>query len=374
VRKYLSSDAAEEDKKRNIMCRDLIVTCLHLAWYRDPPDNIIKAMIDIGGKELVIKIDINDRTALHWACYNGASYNIIRMLIEVGGKDLVMAKNDNGNTALHDLCWFIEGHTKVAEKVKLILQVGDANLLLSAKNLVGKTPLKLATEEGASNIIKKLLTVQSTTNFTRSNSSTSAIIVPADNRTPITQSNQEQDAPVAGIQMMKQEEGEAANAQELLEESNRRAADLEATVETQRSKIADLLNEKDDIEKECVDKVDKLTRELLKQQAELQLLKDSSSDVEVGRMKRKHTNEEHGEGEGTPVVQSQSQSSKRSKGENATNISSVSLDINQAEDEDAAVIAGYNMLMRQHMATRRELRNAKARNVELIQEVDDLAI
>jgi cell division protein FtsB len=188
--------------------------------------------------------------------------------------------------------------------------------------------------------------------------------------------------------MMKQEEGEAPFAQELLEVSNRRAAALKAIVETQRLEIADLLNEKngiekeiadlsnekDGIEKECKYKVDKLTRKLLKQQAELQLLKDSSSDVEVGRMKRKHTNEEHEEGEGTPVVQSQSQSSKRSRSENAANISSVSLDINLAEDEDAAVIAGYNMLMSQHMATRRELRIAKARNVELKQEIDDLAI
>jgi hypothetical protein len=38
-------------------------------------------------------------------------------------------------------------------------------------------------------------------------------------------------APVVAIQTIKQEEGEAARAQELLADSNRRAVDLDATVE-----------------------------------------------------------------------------------------------------------------------------------------------
>jgi ankyrin repeat protein len=165
VRKYLSYDAAEEEKKSNIMYRndDYGWTCLHRACDRGAPDDIIKAMLDIGGKELVMKIDNNDRTALHSACFGGASYNIIKMLIEVGGKDLVMAKDTVGSTALHHLCWFIEKHTKVADKIKLIRQAGDANLLLSTKDNDGQTPLEIATGKGASKKIKRRLTVQSTT-------------------------------------------------------------------------------------------------------------------------------------------------------------------------------------------------------------------
>jgi len=241
-----------------------------------------------------------------------------------------MAKDENGDhTALHFLCWSIGEHTKVAEKINLILEVGDANLLLlSTKDNDGQTPLEIATEEGASKRIKKLLTLQSTTS-------------------------------VSDMQM------EAAHTQELLEESNKRATYLEAIVETQRLKIADLSNEKDDIEKKCKHKVDKLMRKISKQQAELQLLKDSSIDVAVGRMKRKHTDGEHEEGEDT-VVQSQSQSSKRSKVENAANMSLGSLDTNQAEDndDDAAMIAGQlvhnNMLMSWYMAIRKRLRSANA--------------
>eukprot|EP00979_Chaetoceros_neogracilis_P008260 scaffold1833_cov263-Chaetoceros_neogracile.AAC.21 len=481
MREYLSSDAAEEEKKSNIMHSDGYGTCLQQAFCCDAPDDIIKAMIDIGGKELIMKVDDNNGTALHWACVSGASYNIIKMLINVGGKYLIMAKDDNGDTALHNLCLFIKSHTKAAEKIKLILQVcvcicnyfGDANLLLATKDYAGQTPLEIATEEGASNIIKKLLTLQSTTNSRSRSSNPSAIILPADNSTPITQSNQDQDTtprssannepniPIYGLgidqnhqsqlkkakdkaQMIQQvydqkcidysdleenfqsqlkdakeqimqiqqdydqkcadcchlkeenqlenteklelgsaldmlkkelyqckksqgaeisrlaeQEGETARAQELLVESNRRAADLEATVETQRLKIADQSNEKDDIEEEFVDKVDKLTRELSKQQAELQLLKDSSS------MKRKHTNKDHKEREDT-VVQSQSQSSKRSKVENPANISLDFLDRKQAEDndDDALMMAGQlvqnNMLMSWYMAIRKRLRSANA--------------
>jgi|AntRauTorckE5430_2_1112549.scaffolds.fasta_scaffold06957_2 hypothetical protein len=161
VRKYLSSGATEVEKKSNIMMyRGDNGTSLHLACCRSAPDDIVKAMLDIGGKELVMMIDDDDSTVLNDACMSGASYNIIKMLIEAGGKDLVMAKDDDGSTALHDLCWHITRHTKVAEKIKLMLQVGDDNLLLSTKDHFRQTPLEIVTDQGASNQIKKLLTVQ----------------------------------------------------------------------------------------------------------------------------------------------------------------------------------------------------------------------
>jgi hypothetical protein len=319
VRKYLSSDAAKQEKKSNIMYSNRgRQTCLHLACYRGPPDDIVKAMIDIGGKELVMKIDDDDSTVLNDACMSGASYNIIKMLINVGGKDLVMAKSKDGDNALHWLCYCIKKHTKVAEKVKLILQVGDANLLLSTKDDDGNRPLEIAAHNGASNVIKKILTVQK--------------------------------------------------------------VDLENKVEAQGAEISRLVEQKEKGEMDNTywkDKADNYMNlcsqykaKLTKQQAELHLLNNSSSDVEVC-MKRKHTNEKHEEGEGTVVVQSQTQSSKRNKVENAAGISSGSFIRNQAEDDDDDLV---NMLMSRHMALRKELRSAKAQIVELKQEIDDLAI
>ena len=66
-------------------------------------------------------------TAFHSACYHGASYDVIKEMVDVGGKDLVMMKNKRGNNALHHLCYNIKKHTKAAEKINLLLEVGDAN-------------------------------------------------------------------------------------------------------------------------------------------------------------------------------------------------------------------------------------------------------
>jgi hypothetical protein len=106
-----------------------------------------------------------------------------------------------------------------------------------------------------------------------------------------------------------------------------------------------------------MDKIDKLTRQLLKQQAELQQLKKSSTDLEVG-MKRKHTNEEHEEEKGI-MAQSQTQSSKRSRVGNTWNASSDSLNTNQAEDDDAELID-----------MRKELQRANTRIAQFEEEHD----
>jgi len=195
ARKYLCSDASDEEKKLNVMHRSTNGrTCLHRASFNSAPDHILKALIDIGGKELVIMKYGYHHTALHWAFCEGASYKscnaviFIKMLIDVGGKDLVMAKDQDGNTALHTLCYHINSHTETTNKTKLLLEVGDANVLLSTKNKCGKLPLQIATSKDASDEIKILLTPQ-----TNSNSN----IAPADNSSdhPIAQSHYCQQIP-----------------------------------------------------------------------------------------------------------------------------------------------------------------------------------
>ena len=194
ARKYLSSDASDEDKKRNVMrCTTDGWTCLHNRKCNSAHD-LVKSMIDIGGKELVVKTTTNwKNTAFHDACYNGASYDVIKEMVDVGGKDLVMMKNKRGNNALHHLCYNIKKHTKAAEKINLFLEVGDANVLL-LKNLVErKTPLQMAAAEGASDEIKNLLTPQSNSESSNKNSNTSPNSVPVDgSNTLIKQSHQNQ--------------------------------------------------------------------------------------------------------------------------------------------------------------------------------------
>jgi hypothetical protein len=199
ARKYLSSDASDEEKKLNVMHRSTNGrTCLHRACFNSAPDHIFKALIDIGGKELVMMRYGSNRTALHWAFCEGASYKscnaIIKMLIDVGGKDLVMVKDQDGNTALHNLCYYINSHTETANRTKLLLEVGDANVLLSTKNKYEKSPLQIATSKHASDEIKILLIPQTNFSSSKVENNTSSNIAPADNSSdhPIEQSHYRQ--------------------------------------------------------------------------------------------------------------------------------------------------------------------------------------
>ena len=423
------------------------------------------------------------------------------MLVDVGGKDLVMAKNDDGDTALHYLCYNINDHSKVVNKIKLLLEVGDANVLLSTKGNDGKTPLEIATMMCASNKIKILLTPQSNFNSTNnsSNSSSIATVVPADNgsddASPTQQSNHtsqtssannnlngtvhklqaqlkealhlagaltlktkevfqsermnadlqkknknlgkkitdleqsvdskeadiacmskqkerddkdiaywkeqvakktqicsEQKAKIQEMEMeaaassaahvggtqIKREDACAAHIKEL-EQSNKKATDLEHEVETQRVANAALSEQKDDIEKEYVDEVDKLTQICSKQKAELQQLNQSISTVGT---KRKHDNDKEHEDEDCSVTISQS--SKRSKvGKASNSTSAVAIHANRAKDDDEDMIAEqleqytklmkmnterleqYTKLMTRYLDTRRELHCAKAQIIRL---------
>jgi len=396
VREYLSSDAAEEEKRSNIMYRNRCGTCFHRACYHGAPRDIIKAMLDIGGRELIMKIDDDDSTVLNDACIIGASFNLIEILINVGGKDLVMAKDKYGETALYNLCRRIKRHTKAAEKIMLILQVGDANLLLSAKNHhAGETPLEIATGNGAANFIKKLLTVQKMDldkkveapgaeisrlveqkekgekdNKYWKDKAENYMQICSQYKAKLQEMKDKASAPVADIPMIKQEEGEAAHSNEL-EESNKKIADLVATVEAQRVTIVALSNEKDDIEKECRDEADKLTQMCSQRREELQLLIDFRN---AEGTKRKYSVEEHQKEEGSVAVsQSQSQSSKRSRLESMDDTALVASDRKPPKGGRLEMITRqllnereqHSKLIQQLLDAWKELEDVKARNVQM---------
>ena len=92
-----------------------------------------------------------------------------------------MAKNKNVSTALHHFCIHINEHNAAAAIIKLLLEVGDANVLLSTKNRYhgGDTLLQRAHYIGASDEIKILLTTPSNSKSSNStNSSSFATAVP----------------------------------------------------------------------------------------------------------------------------------------------------------------------------------------------------
>jgi len=66
--------------------------------------------------------DSSKSTALHLACWNRASFDVMKILIDLGGKELlVVAKDKYGDTALHDLCHRMNRNTNAAKKIKLML-------------------------------------------------------------------------------------------------------------------------------------------------------------------------------------------------------------------------------------------------------------
>jgi ankyrin repeat protein len=385
LRKLLSSDAAEEEKKSNIMYRgDNGRTCLHLVCCYGAPDDIIKGMLDIGGKELVMKIDDNDATVLNYACTYGASYNIMKMLIEVGGKDLVMAKSDNGNTVLHDLCWNIEKHNDADDKIKLILKVGDANLLPLIKDNNGQTPLEIATkytDKGASNddIVKTMLDIGGKELVMKVDDDDCTVLHDAcaygsygasyniikmlievggkdlvmakdkDGNTALHHLcwSIEEDTKVAEkIMLILQIDDDNV----LLSTKNHYAGQTPLEIATDKGAsniIKNLLT---------VQKVD-LENNV---QTPLEIVTDKGASNDI--IKKLLT--EHKEGEGA-VVQSQTQSSKRRKVGNTRNALSGSLDTNQAEGEDAELI---DLLMTRYLDTRKQLKRANARIAQLEEE------
>jgi hypothetical protein len=280
----------------------------------------------------------------------------------------------HGDTALHYLCWYIKAHTKVAEKVKLILEVGDANVLLSTKNFNGKTPLEIAADKGASKKIKKLLTIQS--NSTTNNDSPSTNIVPADNSTPITKSSQEINTtprsssnndlniPIRGLDIDQNHQSQLREATEkaktIQQDFDQKCIDYSDLEENFQSQLKDAKGETKQIQQDYDQKC-----------AELQLLIDSRNGEGT---KRKYSVEEHQEEEGSVVLsQSQSQSSKRSRLESTVDTALVACDRKQPEDSRLEVITcqllndreQHSKLIQQLLDAWKELKDVKARNVQL---------
>ena len=240
IREFLDSDSNNNKDKEKLVVEVVryrgrnVWTCLHAACYKKPPVDIIKSLLDIGGKELVLVTTNRKYTALHYACSNNASLDVIKMLIDLGGKGLVVAKNDFGNTALHYLCEYIKNrrHTKTANTIKLMLQVSGTETILTEKNDNGKTPLDYATAKGASDEIKALLRPRNINNDPANTNDDASNLVPDDrdsNNTTTELQNQLQ-AAYQKIAHLESQQAEhvllATRHQDQLQAANQKIVDL----------------------------------------------------------------------------------------------------------------------------------------------------
>jgi hypothetical protein len=190
---------------------------------------------------------------------------------------------------------------------------------------------------------------------------------------------------VVGTQI-KRENAPGTHIMELAQFNRRNAADSEHEAKIQIAVSAALSDQKDNIEREHKDEVDNLTQKCSNQKAELQHLHESITTVGT---KRKHNNGRvHEEDEEDHLTRiSQSQSSKRSKVGNAPDTTSNTSNANPTNDGDEEMIAEqlkqctklmqmnterleqHTKLMNRYLDTRRELRSAEARIIQLEEQI-----
>jgi len=109
--------------------KDLLITSPESLLYRSihmkAPVEIINKLIEVGGKELVMKKNLDFDTSLHIAFESNAVVDVVTKLIEVGGKELLIAKDCYGYTVLHYAC----STPTSLEIIKMMIDLGGRDLL-----------------------------------------------------------------------------------------------------------------------------------------------------------------------------------------------------------------------------------------------------
>lgn len=75
-----------------------------LALIHNKSEEVIFKLMELGGRELIMKMDSNGKNILHFACINkNISLDAISKFIQIGGRELVMMTDKHQKTALR-LC------------------------------------------------------------------------------------------------------------------------------------------------------------------------------------------------------------------------------------------------------------------------------
>ena len=87
--------------------------------------SVIKQMLDIGGKDLVLKQNNFGDNAVHQAVWSGSDFDIFKLLVDVGGTDVLSQRDIFGNTPFHVACYW--GASK--KTIEYLVEVGGKTLL-----------------------------------------------------------------------------------------------------------------------------------------------------------------------------------------------------------------------------------------------------
>ena len=78
---------------------------IHLACIQNAPFRVYQSILSIGGKESVFLENQLGHTPLHSLCINCDKEDYVKALIQVGGVDLIEVQDENDCTALQLANW-----------------------------------------------------------------------------------------------------------------------------------------------------------------------------------------------------------------------------------------------------------------------------
>ena len=128
---------------------------------------IMYRMIEIGGKDFLLKTSIRDCTALHYIFVHNRRLQLVPKLLEIGGRDLVMKRNKySGYTALHFAC-LNEDSDDNDEATKKLIEFGGKKLVMIkdhdgntalhhvSKCVISLKTIKMMIDVGGKDLLKK---------------------------------------------------------------------------------------------------------------------------------------------------------------------------------------------------------------------------
>ena len=125
-----NTDSEDQDQDAEfIQC-----SSLQFALYDHKSNQVIFKMMDVGGRELIMKENPRKYTALHDICGSkNPSLDIITKLIEMGGKELVMLSNNQlGESALHIAC---QNKIPSMDVISKLIKIGGRELVMMKTKL-----------------------------------------------------------------------------------------------------------------------------------------------------------------------------------------------------------------------------------------------
>ena len=201
---YLQEEIEKKEKRKEVMnmctwydvdkfcdggfcCLETSCSSLQMALLCNKSEEAISKLMDIGGRQLLMKTGNDEVTVLHYMCKNksppvdvisnifvmggrgkitekspyenlSTRNSVILKMVKIGGRELVMEKTARGDTALHIACWNKKNTS--LDIISKLIKVGGMELVME-KSDDGDTALHCVcyNKNSSLDMISKLIDV-----------------------------------------------------------------------------------------------------------------------------------------------------------------------------------------------------------------------